>query len=170
MTLFSTKGKIGEYMKPKKRFLSAVFGGRIDRPPAVNLTSVFSMEVMREVGVTFPEADLDGEKMAQLASSSYTLLGYDSISPHISIVHEAAALGFEIDWGAPDRLPAVKGTRLSTAEDIQIPRDFLKKDSIKVVLDAIKIVKRNYGDEVAVVGKVLGPWHLAMVMFTSRIF
>ncbi|UCE74977.1 MAG: MtaA/CmuA family methyltransferase [Methanomassiliicoccales archaeon] len=170
MTLFSTKEKKGKYMKPKKKVLSALFGGRVDRPPVVNLTSVFSMEVMEEVGVTFPDAHLESGKMAQLASSSYTLLGYDSISPHISIVHEAAALGFKIDWGGPDRLPAVQGPRLSKAEDIQVPQDFLKRDSIKVVLDAIKIVKKNFGNEVAIVGKILGPWHLAMVMFDMEDF
>jgi len=166
----SGKEKNDERMTPRKRFLSALSGGKVDRPPVANLTSVFSTEVMEKVGVTFPDVHLASEKMAQLAASSYTVLGFDSISPYISIVHEAAALGAKIDWGGRNRLPATHSPLFKEPEDISIPPDFLKRDPIQVVLNTIRILKKNYGNEVAIVGKALGPWYLAMVTFDIEDF
>jgi [methyl-Co(III) methanol-specific corrinoid protein]:coenzyme M methyltransferase len=50
---------------------------------------------------------------------------------------------------------------------VAIPHDLLEKPSMRVVLDAMSILKHQVGDQVAVVGKVMGPWticyHLAGV-------
>jgi len=46
-------------------------------------------------------------------------------------------------------------------EEVKIPTDFLERPSTKAVLDAIRILRNEYGERVAIVGKVMGPWTLA---------
>ena len=43
---------------------------------------------------------------------------------------------------------------------ILISNDFLTHPDTQCVLEAIKILKKEYGDEVAVIGKTMGPWSL----------
>ena len=50
-------------------------------------------------------------------------------------------------------------------DDINIPSDLLTHQDTKCVLDAIKILKKEYGDEVAVIGKTMGPWSLGYHCF-----
>ena len=43
-------------------------------------------------------------------------------------------------------------------EDIVIPDNLLEEPSIKVVLEAISLLRKEYADHIAIVGKVMGPW------------
>ena len=45
-------------------------------------------------------------------------------------------------------------------EDIKSPKDLLTHPETKCVLDAIKMLRKEYGDEVAIIGKTMGPWTL----------
>ena len=54
----------GEWMTPRRRFISALFGGRVDKVPAMTLSSVATLEGMEIADADFPEAHLDAEKMA----------------------------------------------------------------------------------------------------------
>ena len=64
-------------MSAKRRFLSAMMGGKADRIPVGNVVSVITTELMKASGVFFPEAHLDADLMAQLASAGHEILGYD---------------------------------------------------------------------------------------------
>ena len=55
----------GEWMTPRRRFLSALFRGHVDKVPACTLSSVMTVELMDMVDAPFPEAHLDAEMMAQ---------------------------------------------------------------------------------------------------------
>ena len=46
-------------------------------------------------------------------------------------------------------------------EQIEIPANVLEKPSLRVVLDAISRLRREYGDRAAIVGKVMGPWTIS---------
>jgi len=153
---------------PKRRFLSGLFGGRKgDRISVANPTSIVSVELMEKVGIFFPEAHLDPHKMAELAAAGYEILGFDSIMPEFSVQQEAEALGCEVDWGSPTMMPDAKTHPAKEVKDIHIPEHLLEKPSIQVVLRALEILRKNYGDRVALIGKVMGPWtisyHLAGV-------
>ena len=45
-------------------------------------------------------------------------------------------------------------------DDIKVPPDFLTHQDTRCVTEAIKILKKEYGDEVAIIGKTMGPWTL----------
>lgn len=152
-------------LSPRRRFLAGLLGGRKGRRISVaSPTSVISVELMDKVGVHFPEAHLDARLMAELAAGSYEVLGFDTIMPEFSVQQEAAALGCEVDWGSHDMMPDAKTHPVKDVKDIDIPEDILEKPSMRVVLDAISLLRREYGDRVAILGKVMGPWTISYHM------
>ncbi|MFC2076989.1 uroporphyrinogen decarboxylase family protein [candidate division KSB1 bacterium] len=153
-------------MKPRDIFLSALKGEAADRPAVGSATSVATIDLMERVGAYFPQAHLDAEQMAALAAAGHTELGYDNVMPLFSVCHEAAALGCDIDWGAPDRMP----DRLNhLCDDINekpvISGEFLEHPACRVPLDALNLLKERLGNDVAVVGKVFGPWTLGYHLY-----
>ena len=160
-------------MKPSSYTLamSAMFNGRKgDRPPVLNPTSIVCRELMDASGVSFPEAHLDANAMADLALAGHEIVGFDSVMPEYSVQQEAAALGCEMDWGGPDQMPDSKSFPYKDFTDIEVPENLLEKPSMKVVLDAISILRRHVGGKVAIVGKVMGPWTLSYHMAGTQNF
>jgi len=165
------KEKLNDKLSPKRRFLSALFGGRKgDRPPVGNPTSIVTLELMEKVGIFFPQAHLDPRQMADLAAAGHEILGFDAIMPEFSVQQEAAALGCEMDWGSPSMMPDAKTHPFQKVEDLKIPENILEKPSLKVVLEALSILRRQYGDDVAIIGKVMGPWTISYHMAGTENF
>lgn len=50
-------------------------------------------------------------------------------------------------------------------DEIRIPDDFLRRPGCAVPLEAIGLLRRRLGGEVAIVGKVFGPWTLGYHLF-----
>jgi len=149
-------------LSPKRRFMSGLFGGRQgDRPPVGNPTSIVCLELMEETGIFFPQAHQEAQQMAELAAAGHEILGFDSVMPEFSVQQEAAALGCEMDWGNPSMMPDAKTHPFQRVEDLVIPENILEKPSMKVVLEALALLRRQYGQEVAIIGKVMGPWTLS---------
>ena len=113
---------MAQSLSPKRRFLSALFGGRRgDRPPVGNPTSIVTLELMEKTGIYFPQAHLDPMQMAELAAAGHGVLGFDAIMPEFSVQQEAAALGCEMDWGSPSMMPDAKTHPFQKVEDLKIP-------------------------------------------------
>ncbi|MFH1758783.1 MAG: uroporphyrinogen decarboxylase family protein, partial [Pseudomonadota bacterium] len=163
--------KINSKLSPKRRFLSGLFGGRKgDRPPVGNPTSIVSQELMEKTGIYFPQAHLEPKQMAELAAAGHEILGFDSIMPEFSVQQEAAALGCEMDWGSPSMMPDARTHPFQSVKDLMIPENLLEKPSLKVVLEALSTLRRQYGHEVAIVGKVMGPWTISYHMAGTQNF
>ena len=153
---------------PHNLVMSALYGGRRgQRPPAGNPTSIVCHALMDAAGVDFPEAHLDANAMAAVALTGYEVVGFDTVMPEFSVQQEAAALGCTVDWGHRDMMPDVKEFPYTDFHNVEVPHALLEKPSMRVVLDALSTLKRQVGDQVAVIGKVMGPWtisyHLAGV-------
>jgi [methyl-Co(III) methanol-specific corrinoid protein]:coenzyme M methyltransferase len=159
-----------ETMTPRERFLAALHRQPTDRPAVGNCVSAATVELMDASGCPFPEAHLDPEVMAGLAATSYEILGYDTIAPVFSVQHEAAALGCEVDWGRKDMMPDATTHPCRTAEDLRVPEDLLDHPALQVVLEALGLLRERYGDQVAIIGKVFGPWTLAYHLFGVQQF
>jgi MtaA/CmuA family methyltransferase len=156
---------------PYNMIMSAMFSGRKGpRPPVGNPTSIASHGLMDKAGVSFPEAHLSAQAMAELALAGHEVLGFDTVMPEFSVDQEAAALGAQVDWGTRDKMPDVKAFPHADFSDIVVPQDFLEKPSCQVVLDAISILRRHVGGQVAIVGKVMGPWTLSYHMAGTQNF
>lgn len=157
-------------MSSRRRFLSAILGGRLDRPAVGSPTSVATVEQMERTGARFPDVHCDGAAMARLAAAAHDVLGYDAIMPVFSVVQEAAALGCEIDWGSVDTMPTVRAPLWTEPEQVGLPDDLLQRPPIQAVLDAIRILRAEYGHRVAIIGKVMGPWTLAYHLYGLQEF
>src|SRR5512142_2411002 len=148
-------------MTPRERFLAGIQGKPVDRMPVGSPTSVTTVEQMSATGAAFPDAHQDGAIMARLAAAGHEILGYDAVMPIFSVVQEAAALGCEVDWGKRDAMPAVRAHPWAKPDEVHIPWDFLERPPIRAALDAIRALRARFGDAVAVIGKVMGPWTLS---------
>jgi len=154
-------------MTSRQRVLAALRREPVDRTPVCNPTSVATVELMDLVDAHFPDANRNAEKMARLAATSYTELGFDSIMPVFTIIQESSALGCKIQWEEKDNWPTVRmGEPIwSGLEDIRIPDDLLTHPDTRCVLDAIGILRKRFGDDVAIIGKTMGPWSLGYHCF-----
>ena len=154
-------------MTSRERVLAALAREPVDRTPACNPTSVATVELMDLVDARFPDANRNPELMARLAATSYTELGFDSIMPVFTIIQESSALGCNIQWEQKDNWPTVRMNEpiWKDIDDIKVPKYYLTHQDTKCVLDAIKILKKEYGDEVAIIGKTMGPWSLGYHCF-----
>ena len=152
-------------MKPRDIFLSKIRRGAAPRVSTGSATSIVTTDLMEKVGVYFPEAHLDPEKMAVLAAAGYTELGFDNVMPLFGVWHEAASMGCPMDWGNKNQMPDGKIIRSSIDETFRVPKDFLTHPACAVPLKALELLKKRVGDDVAVVGKVFGPWTLAYHIF-----
>jgi len=150
-----------EWMTSKRRFIGGLMGGRFDRIPVCNPTSVATVESQELTGAYFPEAHTDAKKAATLAAAGYELLGYDTIMPYFSVHIGSPALGCEMDWGDRQTMPSTVTSPYKDDKDIEVPTEEERYEvySIKAVVDAIKILREKYPD-VGIIGKVMGPWTL----------
>ncbi|NQU13321.1 MAG: MtaA/CmuA family methyltransferase [Desulfobacteraceae bacterium] len=156
---------------PYNLIMSALYGGRKgERPPVGNPTSIACHGLMDACGVSFPEAHLEPQAMAELALAGHEVIGFDTVMPEYSVDQEAAALGCKMDWGDRDRMPDAKNSPHEDFSDIEVPEDFLERPAMRVVLDALSILRRHVGGEAAIIGKVMGPWTLSYHMAGTQNF
>jgi [methyl-Co(III) methanol-specific corrinoid protein]:coenzyme M methyltransferase len=153
----------GEWMNPRRRFLSGLFRGRVDKVPACSLSSCVTVELMDMVEAPFPEAHLDAEMMARLAATAHEVLGMDTMMPVWHSQLESDALGGVTDWATKDNWPSPSRFVISDPAEVRIPDDFRERPTMKTVTDAMRLLRRRYPD-VAIVGKVYGPWSVAYQM------
>jgi len=151
-------------MSPKRRFMAALLGGPRDRMPVGNVVSIATVDLMAKAGVKFPEAHLDASAMAGLAATGHEVLGYDTVMPVFSVTQEAEALGCRVDWGGPEMMPGARTHPFSKASEFRLPEGWMEAPSIRVVLEALSLLRRAFGDRVVIVGKVMGPWSLSYHM------
>jgi len=154
-------------MTSRQRVLAALRREPVDRTPVCNPTSVATVELMDLADAPFPDACRQPESMARLAATGYTELGFDTIMPVYTIVQESSALGCRIQWEQKDNWPTVKMREpiWKEPDDIKIPPDLLTHTDTKCVLDAIRMLRKEFGDEVAIIGKTMGPWSLGYHCF-----
>jgi [methyl-Co(III) methanol-specific corrinoid protein]:coenzyme M methyltransferase len=122
---------------------------------------------MELTGAFFPDAHRHPEPMAALAAAGHTILGFDTAMPVFSVIQESSALGCSIEWGDASTFPAVRmrDPIWRHPDEIRIPPDWLAHPDTRAVLDALRILKRQFGDAVAIIGKTMGPWTLAYHCF-----
>ncbi len=156
--------------RPRDIFLNALRRRKTPRPATGSATSIVTADLMTDVGIHFPDAHLDARKMADLAAAGHTALGFDNVMPLFSVWHESSAMGCRIDWGHDLQMPNCRQPLYKIGDDITIPADLLERPGCAIALEAIAVLKKEYGDDVAIVGKVFGPWTLGYHMFGVQEF
>jgi [methyl-Co(III) methanol-specific corrinoid protein]:coenzyme M methyltransferase len=157
-------------MSPKERVLAIFNRQETDKAAVINPTSVLTVDSMKALGLSCPDVHLDADKMAAAAAAGHELCGFDSVMPKFSVVHSAAALGAEVDWNSGDAMPVIRKHPITDPDQFKMPSDFLDHYAIRVVLDAIQLLKKRYRDKIVIIGKVFGPWTTAYNMCGTQEF
>ncbi|MCP8311419.1 MAG: MtaA/CmuA family methyltransferase [Candidatus Methylarchaceae archaeon HK02M1] len=150
---------------PKRRVLAALLGGKVDRVPATCIGACggsVSVEIQEAVGIYWPEAFRDPEKMANLAIASQKITGLENVNigHEFSILPEA--LGCEIKWyDRHDLKPAMISHSFEKPEDLKMPTDLLDRGRIPAIMEAIHLLRKEVGDLLPITSFVFGPYSLA---------
>lgn len=151
-------------MNSRERFLAALRGEKPDQPPLAHVSALTTVELQEMTGCYMPKVHHEPEKMVKLLAANHEVLGFDAVTFIINYFNEPAALGCEIRWGSKKELPMVTSNPWSHTEDAFIPDDLLDRDPIQKYLEALRIAKERYGDEIAVLGKVMGPFSMVLAL------
>jgi len=147
------------------RFLRALNGQPVDRAPVVGVTSVVTVDLMRQVGTRWPDAHHDPEQMVRAGASAHVVCGLESVKVPFDMAVESGALGADIDFGSEATLPKIRTPLFAEPGQLVFGSDVLSRGRFPVVLAAIRTARRKHGDSVPVVSSMLGPFTLAGCLF-----
>ncbi len=153
-------------MNSRERVLKLFAGEAVDRPPCFSGMGNVTTEGLKSLNQKFAATHLDAKMMAAAASSTHKLFGFESAVAPFDLCIEAEALGCEINVYAHSEdllYPTIKKKHIhSEAEmEIGVPADLTKQGRIPLMLDVIKRIKQDIGEQAAVGSYVLGPFTLA---------
>ena len=153
-------------MNHRERVLAALRGEKVEPLTVFSGMGNLTIHGIADQGWRFPEIHLDSHKMASAAASTYKLFGLESVVVPFDMGVEAEALGCGINYyaDAEEILYPTVSTKLADTVvewDRKLPGNPLSKGRIPVLVDAIKELKKEVGNEVAVGAWVLGPYTLA---------
>ncbi len=149
----------------RERVLNLLKGDRGDRIPCFSGMGNVTTEGMKKYGIKFAEVHKNARDMAALAASTYKLFGFESAVVPFDLGVEAQALGCELNFYESSQAsilyPTIKTKILKVGEELKIPENLEERGRIPLVAKAIKLLKQDVGNEVAVGSYVLGPFTLA---------
>jgi len=147
------------------RFLRVLNGQPADRAPVVGVTSVVTVDLMRQVGTGWPDAHHDPEQMVRAGAAAHVVCGLESVKVPFDMAVEAGALGADIDYGSEATLPKIRTPAFSAPEEFAFGEDLLARGRFPVVLEAVRMARRKYGETVPVISSMLGPFTLSGCLF-----
>jgi MtaA/CmuA family methyltransferase len=149
-------------LSSKERVLRLFNKEKIDRVPVFSGMGNVTVYGLEKYGWKFADIHTDANKMAKMAASTYQLFGFECAVVPFDMGIEAEALGCEINYyGHRDGIlyPTIskKVSEKVVDADVRIPPDLAKAGRIPVVTEAIRLLKKEVGDEVAIGAWTLGP-------------
>lgn len=152
----------------KERILGALRGkkqeGRLVWVPTVGVT----VEAMRQVDASWPQAHRDPRKLARLAASTFELTGVPCCTVPFCLTLEGEALGCPVEWGSQATQPQIMEHLESSFDDFAVPGDILSRGRIPALLEAISLLAASQRDVQPVNMKVVGPLTLACTLFGAE--
>jgi len=149
-------------MTPRERVLAALDREKLDRPPVVCFTQIATMDAMDAVKVYFPDAHTDAQKMATLSAAPNKVFGLECARLPYCLTVEAEMMGCKVDLGKVDRTPMVKEHSFDeTSIPSDLPADIMTKGRAPIVIEAVKLAKKQFGKELPIVVGTTGPFTIA---------
>jgi [methyl-Co(III) methanol-specific corrinoid protein]:coenzyme M methyltransferase len=153
-------------MNAKERVMAVINHQKPDRMPCLGANSTVTYEQMEKVQAFWPEGHENAETMAKQAMAAYTVLGFDAVRVPFSQTFEAEVFGCKIKPGrgidGNEGIPGIEHPPPYTLDDVPVfPDDFLSRGKIPELLKAVRILKGELGDEVPIIGGIIGPFTIA---------
>jgi len=151
-------------LSARERVLKFLNGEEVDRPPIFSGMGNVIKPVLDKYGIVFSRVHRDPELMARAAAGMYREFGFECAVVPFDLGVEAEALGAKMNFYDDVEgllYPTIKEKSVVGVEDIKIPEDLENAGRIPIVTGAIKALRRELGDEVAIGTYALGPFTLA---------
>lgn len=149
----------------RERVMNLLNHQDIDRIPCFSGMGNVLMEAINQFGLKFESAHKNAKNMATLAASTYKLSKFECAVVPFDVNYEAEALGSEINFHETSSeeivYPTVKNPILDVGQPVNIPQDLVKRGRIPVILEAIQMLQKDVGRDIAIGAYVLGPYTLA---------
>jgi len=156
-------------MSPYERLMAVLSWARtqgrkedIDRLPAYNCITTYTLDGMKIFDAYWPEAHKDPEKMANLGAALHELAGLENVEVPFELTLEAEALGIELEFfEGKIKWPSVKRYFVKSVDDLKIPErpeQMRERGRVPVVCEAIKILKKRYEGKVPVLANIDFPF------------
>jgi len=157
---------MSETMSSRERVKKLFAGEETDRPACFSGMGNVTTEGLNKLGYKFAQVHLDPKQMAETATTTPKLFGFDSCVVPFDLCVEAEALGCKINTypHSEDLLyPTIKEKVIHNEDgmDITIPDGIAERGRIPLMREAIGIAKQDVGGTVSVGSYVLGPFTLA---------
>ncbi len=147
-------------MNKKELVLACLEGQYVHPRPVGAVTQSATVELMEATGAKWPEAHRDAEKMAALAGGAYEIFNFDLVRVPFDQTIEAELFGCPVSPGSLQENCSVKGAVAKIGEAIP-PVPNPESGGAQAVIRAISLLRKRTGDEVAVLGGVVGPFTVA---------
>lgn len=145
----------------KERVLRVLNGEETDALPVISVCQYATYGLMEKTGASWPEAHFDGVKMAELSKGGVTVLGLDAVRVPYCQTVEAEIFGAVLKDGGKTHIPSVDNHPYKIGDEPLIPENFVEKGRIPEILKAVRILKKEVGEETAVLGSIVGAFSVA---------
>lgn len=154
-------------MNSKERVLGLLQGQEVDRIACYSGMGNVTTAGLEMYGYKFAKVHLDAKMMAETAATSHKLFGYECAVVPYDLCVEAEAIGCVMNpYEEVDQLlyPTIKEKVCHSQDEMTtfpIPEDVAAKGRVPLVAEAIRLLKADIGEEVAIGTYILGPFTLA---------
>ncbi len=148
--------------------LALLRGERIARRPVFSGLPSLTTAGLRAVGLRYSETHTDAAKMSEAAATTFELFGFESAVVPFDLCVEAEALGGGVDFQTDVDiiLPPVVDRPLNFDEyHIEYSSEMENAGRIPLVAEAIRILRKNVGEQIAIAAAIPGPFTLGWQLF-----
>jgi uroporphyrinogen decarboxylase len=152
----------------KELLINALRGEDVERSPWVPFAGVHAGYIK---GYTAEDVLKDGDKLFESLMEVYKLYTPDGMPVIFDLQVEAEILGCELQW-SNESPPSVKNHPLKENKQIPCKCKIPSKEDgrIPLIIDVMKKIKKEIGDDTALYGLICGPLTLASHLRGSGIF
>jgi [methyl-Co(III) methanol-specific corrinoid protein]:coenzyme M methyltransferase len=154
-------------LTPRERVLNLFAGKEVDRPACYSGMGNVTVAGLQELGYKFPEVHRDAKKMADLAATTYKMYGFECAVAPFDLCVEAEVLGCVMNaYEEVDQLlyPTIKEKAIHSEEEMTtftVPENIAASGRVPVVSEALQLLKKDIGADVAIGTYLVAPFTLA---------
>jgi len=157
---------MGTELNARERVLKLFRREKLDRVPVFSGMGNVTVHGLEKHGWRFSDIHTDARKMADTAASTFQLFGFECAVVPFDVGVEAEALGARLNFYSHREDIVYPTVSQKLAEkvkdfDLQMPPDLTRAGRIPVVVEAIRHMKKELDDQIAIGAQVLGPYTLA---------
>lgn len=157
-------------MTIRETILDLLSGTKINTQPAFSGLIHITAEGLQSEGLALSETHKDARKMARASASTFKLSGLPSAVAPLDMLVEAEAIGSSVDFRENEEFsfprtlkPIFSSTKLITSE-IGDNFELLNRGRIRLVCEALELLKEDIGSEAVIGGMIPGPFTLLLYL------